>query len=141
MPKWGSGSGDNGGSNRLQGRVSDGRDGRILGNSNSRGHGGSERGPQNDSYNGFLMDGEDHLPESYCQVELRSEISDSEVIYYLAPFSRSSVTTAQCLFFAASESGVCLDIYFSELISTLPVSSSSFTTDSRPFSAAYESGV
>ena len=45
VPKWGSGSSDNGVSNRLQGRVLDGHDSRVLGSSNSRGYGGSECWP------------------------------------------------------------------------------------------------
>lgn len=61
----------------LRGRGLDGRDSRILGSGNSRGHGRSERGPQKVSYTGFLTDGEDHLLNSHCQVEFRSEISDS----------------------------------------------------------------
>ena len=106
VPSWGSGGGKSGASNRLPGRMSDGRDMRISKKRDSRGHGKSECGPSKDRYTGFLAAEEDHLLHSHCQVESRSVIGDSEVMYYLAPFSRSSFTTASCPCSAASESGV-----------------------------------
>ena len=106
VPKWGSGDGDNGILNPREGSVSDGLNARILGSSDSKGHRRPEYGPSKDSYTGFPTDGKDHLLDCHCQVVFRSETTNSEVLYYLAPFSSSSVTTASCSILTASESGV-----------------------------------
>ncbi len=67
--------------------------------------GGLNAGLEKDSYTGFLADEEDYLLDSIYQEEFRSEISDIQGTCYLV-FLFSSVTTASCPFFIASESGV-----------------------------------